>query len=131
MGLLHVPLISGTLTKQEAQSLEQLGQHHVVILEANTKRAGELHILWSLLDKTRTALEQILRRNRGSLHSGKPRTMVTSHLQTGKSQTNTKPRNQTQNQRIMGRIGSLTRQDHKELVQQTHTSQEKRFLPGK
>lgn len=76
MGLLYVPLICGTLMEQEAQPLEKLGQLHVVMVEGKYKKG------WSLSDKTRTALEQMLRRNQGSLHSGKPRTMATSHLQT-------------------------------------------------
>lgn len=40
MGLLNVPLICGTLTEQE--SLEQLGQHHVVMLEGKDKKGWRI-----------------------------------------------------------------------------------------
>lgn len=42
MGLLHVPLICGTLMEQEAQSLEQLGHHYVVMLEDKYKKGWRI-----------------------------------------------------------------------------------------
>lgn len=38
MGLLYVPLICGTLMEQEAQPLEKLGQHHVLMVEGKYKK---------------------------------------------------------------------------------------------
>lgn len=43
MGLFYVPLTCGTFTEQEAQSLEQLGQHHVVMLEGKYKKGWRIH----------------------------------------------------------------------------------------
>lgn len=37
-----MPLICGTLMEEEAQSLEQLGQHHMVMLEGKCKKGWRI-----------------------------------------------------------------------------------------
>lgn len=133
MGLLYVPVICGTLTEQEAQSLEQLGQHHVVMLEGKYKKG------W------RTAhTAEPLRQNQGSTGadpeeepglSAQWEAQDNGHKslrdchRLGKTR-HTKTRNQKQNQRTVGveleaQPGKITKNWC------SHTSQENRLLPGK